>query len=63
MIPKKSSELDSPNNYSPISLNSCTGKLLEKLILTRIKLHLDTNKIILKQQSGFQSHHVLAIEE
>ena len=56
MIPKKSNELENPANYRPISLISCIGKLLERMILTRIQNHLKKHKIILKQQSGFRSH-------
>ena len=49
MIPKKSVELDNPKSYRPISMISCLGKLLEKLILSRIQNHLKKHKIILKQ--------------
>jgi hypothetical protein len=55
-IPKKNNDLDNPKSYRPISLNSCLGKLLEKLVLNRIKKHLHKNKIILNQQSGFRTH-------
>jgi hypothetical protein len=56
LILQKSNDLDNPKSYRPISLNSCLGKLLEKLVLNRIKKHLHKNKIILKQQSGFRTH-------
>ena len=56
MIPKKNNDLDIPKSYRPISFNSCLGKLLEKLVLNRIKKHLHKNNIILKQQSDFRSH-------
>ena len=32
MINKKEDDLDNPNNYRPISLTKCIGKLMEKII-------------------------------
>ncbi|KAM7305713.1 uncharacterized protein ISCGN_015609 [Ixodes scapularis] len=45
MIPKpnKTSEV---KNLRPISLTSCTGKLLEKLVLTRLEWHLEHVKAL-----------------
>jgi hypothetical protein len=56
MIPKKNIDLDDPKSYRPISMTSCIARLCEKTILTRIKNFLKTNKIIIKQQSGFRQH-------
>jgi retron-type reverse transcriptase len=55
MIPKKSDKKSDPNNYRPISLTSCLGKLCERLILLRIEKFLRKKKIIIKQQSGFRA--------
>jgi hypothetical protein len=56
MIPKKNIDLENPKSYRIISLNSCHGKLLERLILDRINDHLKKHNIILKQQSGFRAN-------
>lgn len=61
MIPKKTTDLENPSSYRPISMTSCLAKmrtrcLCEKLILTRIKDFLKEKKIIIKQQSGSREH-------
>ena len=54
MLPKKQSNSSNPKDYRPISLTSCIGKLAERLILIKIKCFMDSNNIIIKQQSGFR---------
>jgi len=54
MIPKKKANSDNPKDYRPISLTSNIAKLAEKLIAKKIKEFLESNKIIIKQQSGFR---------
>jgi len=53
MIPKKGSKSD-PNNYRSISLTSCIGKLIEKLIENRLSKYLKKNNILINEQSGFR---------
>jgi hypothetical protein len=55
MIPKKTTTSD-PNNYRPISLTSCLGKLVEKLIAHRLNCFIKEKKILVKEQSGFQTN-------
>ena len=55
MIPKKKNNSSNPKDYRPISVSSCLGKLLEKLLRTRINNFLSQKNILLKQQSGFRS--------
>ncbi|RNA44102.1 RNA-directed DNA polymerase from mobile element jockey-like, partial [Brachionus plicatilis] len=56
MIPKKSFPTQDPNNYCPISMTSCLGKLLERIIYTRIYNFLENNKLLIHEQSGFGKH-------
>lgn len=44
-------------NYSPISLLSSLSKVLEKLILTRLKAHISTHDIFINEQFGFRPGH------
>ena len=46
-----------PVLYRPISLTSCTAKLLEKLINNRLHWFLEKNGIITKLQVGFRARH------
>jgi ribonuclease HI len=47
-------------SYRPISLTSCLGKLLERIITVRLTHYLNTNNIIPLQQSGFRADHSTA---
>ena len=49
---KPKSEITS---YQPLSLTSCLGKILEKIITNRVKDWCNENDIINKQQNGFRS--------
>ena len=44
-------------NYRPISLTSLVGKILEQLILNRINIFLDRQKILHPSQHGFRQGH------
>ena len=50
--PKKDKQL--PSSYRPISLLSCTGKLLEKIIKQRLMVELERRKILPEHQAGFR---------
>ena len=54
MIPKKQHSSSNPNDYRPISLTSCLGKVAERPMLLKIKEFMHKNQIIIKQQSGFR---------
>jgi hypothetical protein len=54
MIPKKQVKSETPKDYRPISVTSCLGKLMEKLIRTRLNEYLTKNNLIIHQQSGFK---------
>ena len=42
--------------YRPISLTSCLGKLIERLVKNRLNFFMELWNIIVKQQSGFQNN-------
>lgn len=43
-----------PNNYRPISVSSCLGKLLERIINSRLYKFLEEINILAQEQSGFR---------
>ena len=56
MIPKKDGMSKDPEKYRPISLTSCLGKLIERLVRARLYNLLEGQNFISKQQSGFRSN-------
>lgn len=54
---KKGKPKHDPDSYRPISLLNTLGKLLEKVIEKRLRLHLDSNNVIPHHQFGFRQHH------
>lgn len=46
-----------PNNYRPISLLSSISKILERIILNRLSLHIEDSNIIPDVQFGFRRGH------
>ena len=56
MIPKKESNSNSPGDYRPISLISCLGKLVERIVRNRLYKILERDQKIITQQSGFRSY-------
>lgn len=55
-IHKKGKDRHSVDGYRPISLTSCVGKLMERLINTRLSWHLEKNNLIAPEQAGFRHH-------
>ena len=54
MIPKKGWSCFH-TEYRPISLLSCIGKVVERVMKNRLYPFLESNKLIVKEQSGFRS--------
>jgi uncharacterized membrane protein len=46
-----------PANYRPISLISCVGKIMERVIYKDVYNYLVRNKFIYEYQSGFLPRH------
>ena len=55
-IPKIGKDKSKADSYRPISLTSCVGKLLERLINTRLTWYLEKEQIISTRQAGFRHH-------
>ncbi|KAK3772626.1 hypothetical protein RRG08_006757 [Elysia crispata] len=58
MVPiyKKGKERSKTTSYRPISLTSCVGKLMERLINSRLVWHLEKRNILIPKQAGFRHH-------
>ena len=55
-IPKKGKDKKNPPSYHPISLLSCVGKLLERMINRRLINHLESNNVLSPTQTGYRKH-------
>ena len=53
----KKGDVNSTTNYRPISLLSCVGKLMERVIYKHLYNHLISNNLIYAKQSGFLTGH------
>ena len=54
---KGQGEQSSPNNYRPISLTSCTVRILEKLIHKRLYAYVESHQLLAPMQFGFRHQH------
>lgn len=65
LIPKDGRSPHVPQHYRPVSLLEVPGKILERVINTRLKTYLETNNIYNPNQFGFRNHrgttHALAV--
>ena len=53
-ILKKGKPRDSPGSYRPVSLLSCLGKVVERLVQARLYWHLENRNLLHPAQSGFR---------
>ena len=56
MIPKKDNDKTDPNNYRPISVTSCLGKIFERVMTKKLVIFLEMNSLLLHFQSGSKGH-------
>ena len=58
MVPiyKKGKECSKTTSYRLISLTSSAGKLIERLINSRLVWHLEKRNILIPKQAGFRHH-------
>lgn len=54
LIPKPGKPASDPTNYRPISLTSYLGKILERIMASRLLQYCDSKSLIPSQQSGFR---------
>ena len=54
IIQKKNSDPDLAKSYRPISIISCLGKILERIMNSRITKWFDQKNILIDEQSGFR---------
>ena len=68
LIPKPGKDPKQAKNHRPISLLSCLGKILERILAKRLSTYMEQNKQFAATQSGFRSgrmasEHTLHIVE
>ena len=56
-IYKNKGNVNDPNEYRPITILSCLGKLFTAILNNRINSFLDNNKLLNENQSGFRKDH------
>ena len=56
MVPvyKKGKDKKKASSYRPISLTSCVGKTMERIVNTRLMWYLETEDILSEEQAGFR---------
>ena len=59
MVPihKKGKAKTEASSYRPISLTSCIVKVLKRIINTRLKWFLESEKLLASEQAGFREPH------
>ena len=56
-LQKPGKDRTNPNNYRPIALTSCFGKILERMVGKRLSYTLEKNNMLSKFQCGFRPNH------
>ena len=53
-VPKKGKDKKNPCCYRPISLLSCVGKMLERMVIRRLISYLEGNSVLSTTQTGYR---------
>ena len=56
-IYKNKGNAESPENYRPITILSCMGKLFTSILNTRLTKFLEGNHLLNPNQAGFRKKH------
>ena len=56
-LPKPGKSRHHPDNYRPIALTSCFGKLMERMVAKRLTYTLEQQQFFSQYQCGFRRHH------
>ena len=56
-IPKPGKPKNNPDNYRPIALTSCFGKILERMVAKRLSFIFERHSLLSKYQCGFRKNH------
>ena len=56
-ISKPGKPKNNPDNYRPIALTSCFGKLFERMVAKRLSFILEKHSMLSKYQCGFRKNH------
>lgn len=59
-ILKPGKKPEQPESYRPISLTSCVGKIMERIIKVRLDTYLENNNLLDSRQFGFKKNHSTA---
>lgn len=57
LIPKDRTQIHDPAQQRPISLTNCLLRILDKLVYTRLKKHVEDNDVLSDNQAGFRAMH------
>ncbi|KAM7297927.1 hypothetical protein ISCGN_023078 [Ixodes scapularis] len=60
LIPKPGKPRKDPSSFRPIALTSCMGKLLERMVKSRLEYHLESVGGYPESTCGFRRHHCTA---
>lgn len=55
-VPKPGKYPTTPSAYRPIALLSCVGKLMERLVTTRLTWYMEEKQLLQEEQCGFRPH-------
>ena len=56
-IKKSNLDLQELSNYRPVSNLSIFSKLLERLVVKRLVVHIEANNLLLSKQSAYRKYH------